>query len=67
MPWMLKSQGQRLEAVSSPDLFFLEVVVNPRQIYRRGRQEFDVFAQHLSDIVPAVIPLVGNDLSLGDI
>ena len=22
MPWMLKSQGQRLEAVSSPDLFF---------------------------------------------
>ena len=42
-------------------------VVNPRQIYRRDRQEFDAFAQHLSDIILAVIPRMGNNLSLGDI
>ena len=48
-------------------LIFLKVVVNPRKICRGSRQEFDVFAQHLPDIVLAVIPFVGNDLSLGDI
>ena len=57
MPWMLKSQGQRLEAFFPDRTCFSEVVVNTRQIYRRGHQKFDVFAQHLSDIVLTVIPL----------
>ena len=48
-------------------LIFLKVVVNPRKICRGSRQKFDMFAQHLCDIVLAVIPLVRNDLSLGDI
>ena len=67
IPWMLKSQEQRLEAVFSPDLFFWKWWLTQRKICRCDRKEFDVLAQHLSDIVLAVIPFIGNDLITGDI